>query len=685
MKPEVPRYLFLTIVIAAAYLAAAELGLSLASVHTNVSPVWPPTGIAIASLLIFGRRFWIGVLLGAFVANALTTVTLLTAAGIAVGNTLEAVIAVFLLQHQREFRSSLDTVSSVLRFVVTLAFGALVSASIGNASLCLSGAADWSNFSKLWVTWWLGDGIGGMVVTPFIMAWTTRPGLQVWLQRWGEGLLLLVLLFFVSMAVLNGWMPGPVKNYPLAHLGVPFLVWAALRFDQRFLSASIVLLSGLAIWGTANGYGPFVQPDSNRSLLLVQAFIGSTTLTSLILFAVISERRKVGEENLALADELVRQRQRVANIVAHVPGVVWEAWGRPDAASQKIDFVSDFVEVMLGYSQEEWLSQPNFWLTVVHPEDRERAAREAAAIFASKQGGVSRFRWMTRDAREVWVEAQSLVVCDENGEPIGMRGVTMDITKAVLAEQEKAESLRREQELRAQAEMANRLKDEFLATVSHELRTPLNAIVGWSKMLRTDQLNPDELDHALAVIERNAWSQKQIIEDMLDVSRIITGKLRLGWSPVQLPRVIQTAIEAIQPAARAKEINISTALESPEAVVNGDPDRLQQIAWNLLSNAVKFTPVGGTVDISVSGSNGVVELRVVDSGPGIDPEFLPHAFERFTQADGSSTRRHGGLGLGLAIVRHLVELHGGSVEAMNCEGRSGAIFTVKLPRLNRMS
>jgi PAS domain S-box-containing protein len=483
------------------------------------------------------------------------------------------------------------------------------------------------------------------------------------------------------MVVLNGWLPGPVKTYPLGHLGVPFLVWAALRFDQRLITTAIVMLCGIAIWGASNGYGPFVQADSNRSLLLVQAFIGSTTLTTFILFAVISERRRVSAENLALADEVANQRRRVANIVAHVPGVVWEASGKPDEASQRVDFVSDYVEVMLGYSRDEWLSQPNFWLTIVHPDDQERAASEAAAIFASKRGGVSRFRWIAKDGCEVWVEAQSVVVCDENGNAIGMRGVTMDITPTILAEQEKARLLDRERDARAQAEMANRLKDEFLATVSHELRTPLNAIVGWSRMLRAGQLREDDLDHALAVIERNAWAQKQIIEDMLDVSRIITGKLRMGLAPVQLHGVIQSAIEAIQPAAKAKEIKIHAVVDQPEAVVNGDPDRLQQIAWNLISNAVKFTPAGGLVEVSIVSSNGAVELRVADNGPGIDPEFLPRAFERFTQADGSSTRRHGGLGLGLAIVRHLVELHGGSVKAMNREEGSGAIFTVTLPHI----
>jgi len=295
----------------------------------------------------------------------------------------------------------------------------------------------------------------------------------------------------------------------------------------------------------------------------------------------------------------------------------------------------------------------------------------------SGKGGSSRFRWVHKDGRVVWVEAQSIVVCDETG-PIGMRGVTLDITAAVEAEIERAELLERESHARLNAEEASRLKEEFLATVSHELRTPLNAVVGWSRLLRSGQLDADGAAHAIEVIERNAAAQRQIIEDLLDVSRIITGKLRINTQPVDLLLIIHAAIDAVRPAAEAKEITISTHVEAPDAIVRADSERLQQVLWNLLANAVKFTPAGGTVDLYLSQDGSLAEIRIEDSGPGVPAEFLPRIFERFSQADGSSTRKHGGLGLGLAIVRHLVELHGGTVSAANREG-GGAVLTVRLP------
>jgi signal transduction histidine kinase len=259
-----------------------------------------------------------------------------------------------------------------------------------------------------------------------------------------------------------------------------------------------------------------------------------------------------------------------------------------------------------------------------------------------------------------------------------MRGVTMDITAAVAAEIERAELLERESRARQQAEEASRLKEEFLATVSHELRTPLNAVVGWSRLLNSGQLDADGTRHAVEVIERNAASQRQIIEDLLDVSRIVSGKLRISTQPVDLLLIIHAAIDAVQPAAEAKEIQIATHVTDPDAIVRADNERLQQVFWNLLANAVKFTPAGGTVDVYLERNGPLAEIRIEDSGPGIPQEFLPRIFERFSQADGSSTRKHGGLGLGLAIVRHLVELHGGTVSAANRES-GGAMLTVKLP------
>ena len=251
-------------------------------------------------------------------------------------------------------------------------------------------------------------------------------------------------------------------------------------------------------------------------------------------------------------------------------------------------------------------------------------------------------------------------------------------TKRKRAEEERSDLLQRERSARTDAEKANRLKDEFLATVSHELRTPLNAVIGWSRMLRSGRLDSESAAHALAVIERNAWAQKQIIEDILDVSRVITGKLQLTLGPVDLVAIVDAALDAVRPALEAKEIKIETTIDAGLRIISGDADRLQQVVWNLLSNAAKFTPTRGKIDVRVSRDDSYVQIQVCDTGPGIDPVFLPHVFERFRQADGSTTRTHGGLGLGLAIVRHLVELHGGVITAENRTDGSGAIFSVKL-------
>jgi len=239
----------------------------------------------------------------------------------------------------------------------------------------------------------------------------------------------------------------------------------------------------------------------------------------------------------------------------------------------------------------------------------------------------------------------------------------------------------RQQSARAEAETANTMKDEFLATLSHELRTPLNAVLGWTRMLRTRILDEATATRALAVIERNAAAQLQLIEDLLDVSRIITGKLRLDVGPVEPAAVVEAALDAVRPAAEAKGIRLQPVLDPRAGPVSGDADRLQQVVWNLLSNAIKFTPRDGRVQVQLARVNSHVEIVVTDSGQGIPAEVMPHIFERFRQADSSSQRAHGGLGIGLALVKHLVEVHGGSVEASSGGAGQGATFTVKLPRM----
>jgi signal transduction histidine kinase/ActR/RegA family two-component response regulator len=256
-----------------------------------------------------------------------------------------------------------------------------------------------------------------------------------------------------------------------------------------------------------------------------------------------------------------------------------------------------------------------------------------------------------------------------------------EIRQRQKAEEERAKLLVQEQTARAEAEKLNRLKDEFISTVSHELRTPLNAILGWAHILRTTKVDEARIQRALETIERNARSQSQLIDDLLDISRIITGKIRLNVRAVELWQVIEAAIETVQPAADAKNIRLQSIIDPAAGPVLGDSERLQQIVWNLLSNAVKFTPKQGRVQVCLQRINSHVEIIVADNGQGISAEFLPFVFDRFRQEDNSITRSFGGLGLGLAIVRQLVELHGGTVCADSPGEGQGATFTVKLPLL----
>ena len=273
-----------------------------------------------------------------------------------------------------------------------------------------------------------------------------------------------------------------------------------------------------------------------------------------------------------------------------------------------------------------------------------------------------------------------------DGRVIGTLTIIEDVTERVAREAElqaqiedRSRLLSNEKLARNEAERANRLKDDFLATVSHELRNPLNAILGWAHMMRMGKLTPANVERAVETIYRNAQSQTQLVADLLDVSRIISGKLRLDVRPVDLISIVNAAIDSIRPAAEAKGIRLQTQLDPMAGPISGDADRLQQIVWNLLTNAVKFTPKGGRIQVNLHRINSHVEIVVSDSGIGISKEFLPYVFDRFRQADASTTRVHGGLGLGLSIVHQLVDLHGGSV-SVHSEGEGmGATFTITLP------
>ncbi|MGA8808047.1 MAG: ATP-binding protein [Thermoanaerobaculia bacterium] len=619
----------------------------------------------------------------------------------------------------------------------------------------------------------------------------------------------------------------------------------------------LILIGSIVISATYGGFGPalfaialasfsatyfFITPKhtlvmSSADAIQLSIFDIFMILLSWVIAWYRAETAKLRSERVQdlqeMANRIEEERRRLADIVSSVPGVVWETRGDPDRQSQHIDYVSEHVTRMLGYTVDEWLATPNFWLTIVHPDDREAAAKHSQEHFAAGDFRVNTFRWLTKDGRAISVESHSMVVKDDDGNPVGMRGVTLDVTSRKRAEDslrflarvselvtssldaqatlensaaaaipilgdlcvidvvegtvirravvkhvdprmeddarllqtfgprpdlntgaaavirtgqpqivneippeviaQRGDQFRsllgrlksqsymvvpliarggtigavtvgsREKQRYDQADIelaelfarrvalalenaqlhtaaveANRAKDTFLATVSHELRTPMTATLGWVRMLTVASVDKETMALALESIDRSTQAQARLIEDILDVSSIISGKFRLTVAPVDLRGVITNAIETLRPAATAKQISIGVHLDFTP-LVEGDANRLQQIVWNLLSNAIKFVPRGGHIEVHLVRTENAARIMVSDDGPGIDPAFLPHVFERFRQADGGSARAHSGLGLGLAIVRHLAEIHGGSVTAESNGLGKGATFTVELP------
>ena len=520
------------------YVMAGRFGLSLAFVNPSASPVWPPTGIALAMLLLLGYRYWPVVAIGALTVNLMTGTEAVVSTAIAAGNTLEAVSGAWLVNRFANGRNAFASARGVFGFTV---LGALLapsfSATIGVTSLALGSAAAWSDYGRVWVTWWLGDAAGALLVAPAIILWTADRSFGFDLKRGIE----LLLLFGVNVAVGlfvfgDPGLPGAWQN-PQSFLCLPPLMWAAFRFGPRETIAVTLIVAAIAISGTVHGHGPFSYGTPNEALLMLQAFMAVVTTFALACAAVVAERRR--------ADE---------------------------ARAQRLVF---------------------------------------------------------------------------------------------------------EETARRRAEELNQARDRFLATISHELRTPLNDMLSWIVLARSDPADSATIQRALEVFQRNIRHEIRLIEDLLDVSHMTAGRFQLELRPTALRQVIDAALDAIRPALESGKLRLSCTLE--DVTVRGDADRLKQVVGNLLSNAVKFTPEGGEITVSLRAEEGEAVILVGDSGPGVDPDFAPYLFEPFRQAGQPSTRRHGGLGLGLSIVRHLVQAHGGTVSAgPGSEGR-GTRIKIRLP------
>ena len=349
-----------------------------------------------------------------------------------------------------------------------------------------------------------------------------------------------------------------------------------------------------------------------------------------------------------------------------------------NAVTLRITDVNPFMTELLGYSHDEFLGKELWEIGLF--SDKEASQKAFRELQVKGYFRYEDLPLQTMEGKLREVEFVSNVYEEGNQQVIQCN--IRDITDRKRAEEERRLLLESAQTARADAEAANSIKDEFLALLSHELRTPLTSILGWSRLLAAGSLDDVASKHAVEIIVRNARAQRQLIDDLLDISRIIAGKLRLDVRPVGLKPMIEAIVDGVRPAADAKNIYLQTALDPRLSPISGDPDRLQQIIWNLLTNAIKFTPKGGRVHVRLQRIDFHVELTISDTGQGIDAKLLPYVFDRFRQSDSSSTRRHGGLGLGLAIVRQLVELHGGTVTAESQGTGEGTTFRVTLPLMS---
>jgi PAS domain S-box-containing protein len=652
-------YLTGILALAAAYFAAAKVGLHIGFVE-QVTAVWPPTGIALAAVLIFGRRAWPGVALGAFLANATANEPRAVAGCIAAGNTLEALAGAWLVRWAVGFQTPLVRVRDVLALI---GLGALLSpviaATVGVASLCLGGVQPWAAYGSLWGVWWLGDAVGGLVVAPLLLTWTGLRPAPLSPHRAAEAAALFAGLTGTCLVVFAGWLPGLDPRSPLQFTIFPFIIWAAVRFGPPATTLVTALASAVAVWGTLNGLGPFARGNDRESLILLQAFMGVVAVTALVLAAATAERR--------LADAALRRGHTLLRAVAE---------GTTDAvfvkdARGRYLMINDAGASLMGRSVGE----------VVGRDDSELFSPETAApimeadrrVLASGRTETTEEVGTAAGVTRTYLTAKG-PYRDEEGRVVGVIGIARDIT----------DRKRLEEELRRRAaELAetDKRKDEFLAMLAHELRNPLAPIVHGLHLAREAGAETDARALALEAIDRQVHHLARLVDDLLDVSRIARGKMQIRPERLDLTRLVRTAAEDRRAGLAHADLDLAVEVPAAPVWVTGDATRLGQVLGNLLDNAAKFTDRGGQVAVRLSVDQGAQQavLVVRDTGVGIGPEVLPKLFTAFAQADRSLERARGGLGLGLAVVRALVELHGGEVTVASGGLGKGTEFSVRLP------
>jgi PAS domain S-box-containing protein len=672
------------LLVAVAYFIAAKLSLLLAIPPGYATAVWPPSGIALAAMLLWGPRLWPGIWLGAALTNLTIEGSPLLAALIATGNTLEAVIGAALIRRYTKSQTNFQSGEDVVKFLGLCAVSATVAAAIGVCSLTLLRTIVWSEFIVNAWTWWQGDASGMIVVTPLIASWSIR-----W-PRWSlpkaiEAAALVAGLALATFMVFGG-LPGDV---PLAFITLPFVVWAAIRFTQREVTTLTAMVCGIAIWYTLQARGPFGLGSSNAALLFLVAYTSTLVMTGLVLNAVIGERsraiaslrqvndqleQRIGERTLELEvanktlraelaergrqQEIIRQSEERFRVL--VDGVKDYAIFMLDSDG-KVASWNTGAEGIYGYTASEITGR--HFSTFYTIDDRARGWPQHELEVAAAEGRFEDEGWRVRkNGKRYWANVVIAALYDSSHNLQGFAKVTRDLTA------------RRRMEALQERE---RQMNEFLAMLAHELRNPLASIVNALGLMR----NSPQEDQAeiRQIIERQSRHLARIVDDLLDVSRITRGKIALKKELIDLNNIVARTVESCQPQIDAHEHAVELHLPDGEMPVEADSTRLSQIILNLISNAVKYTPQGGHITVTVTREDEMAVLRVRDTGIGIHAALLPKIFDLFVQGDRSLDRTEGGLGIGLTLVRRLVEMHGGSVAALSNGPGEGSEFVVRLP------
>jgi signal transduction histidine kinase/integral membrane sensor domain MASE1/ActR/RegA family two-component response regulator len=681
-----------TALFALAYLAGAELGYALSLGSSVGGTFWPPAGIALAVFVTVPWRS-VPVLIAAgaavnFVSDLVHGQTLPAAFGFTIANLgeplLGAAIVRALLPDSRTFVRLSEAVVIVL---VTVVVSAPVASFVGGLT-AERFTVNPPGIAASWQTWWVGDAVGALVLAPCVLQLLARwrRTAEVRAHTWLEALAFLAAVALVADLV----FAASTQSVAMPFLMFPVLLWGSLRLGPVAVGAGLCLLVALAARSTAAGQGPFALEELSlgERLVALQVYVG-------VMAAMFHAMALLWQERLRAAAELQQAHSgleaRYRRIVEQSPlavvaigtgGRVKEvnpAWLRLRAAAAQPagrglteePLLQPFIERAFA---GEIVELPEVSLGV----EEGRTVRGFAYPIKDEAGGVGEVVLIVRDTAAEREAQRALVDANQR-----LQRHELELSRA-LAEMKEAERhrdqlLAAERFARGEAERASQLKDQFLATLSHELRTPLNAIVGWAHVLLRTVRDPS-LTRAAETIERNAKTQARLIDDLLDMSRILAGKVGLTLAPTRLDEVVAGAVDALRPSAEAKGVALEiVGASAPALVVLGDAARLQQVVTNLLGNGIKFTDRGGRVAVRVSkrGAHGCIE--VIDSGEGIPREFIGDVFERFRQADGSITRRHGGLGLGLSIAKHIVEMHGGTIAAESEGIGQGAKFTLLLP------